>query len=447
MSVIKSYDSTAERLPDTESNDTGDNSAKSSSSQVVNHGISALTAAIFIVGEMAGSGVLALPRAVVDAGWIGLIIIIVLCLTACYGGTRLGVCWEIIEERYPEYRGITRNPYPTIANKAVGRWGSVLVSASIQITLFGAGIVYLLLASQIVQDLMKPLVPKLTFCTWFIIFAIIITPPMWLGSPKDFWIVGVGAVVTTTLSCGFIFIQMMLDGIHQTDPVPHKSKSFLEFFLSFGIILFSFGGASTFPTIQNDMLNRTRFKRSVFGAFCVILLLYLPISIGAFFIYGDNTNANIVLSLSRGPYVLLANIFMACHLILAFLIVVNPVCQEVENIFNTPHEFGFKRCLIRTCMVIMMVIIGVSIPSFAKLLSLVGGSTVTLLTFVLPNYFYMKLCDQECDSWTKRDIPCYMRVYMWELIFIGILGGAASTYSAFQSIFDSDSMSKPCYSF
>jgi len=41
-----------------------------------------------------------------------------------------------------------------------------------------------------------------------------------------------------------------------------------------------------------------------------------------------------------------------------------------------------------------MVLMAESIPQFGKILSLVGGSTVTLLTFVLPPLCYMKLCDQ-----------------------------------------------------
>uniref|UniRef100_A0A023F831 Putative amino acid transporter n=1 Tax=Triatoma infestans TaxID=30076 RepID=A0A023F831_TRIIF len=408
-------------------------------------GLSAISAAIFIVGEMAGSGILALPRAVVDSGWIGLILITILCLTSCYGGTRLGLCWEILEERYPEYRGTTRNPYPTIASKAVGRWGSILVSACVQITLFGAGIVYLLLASQNVQDLLKPLLPKVTFCTWFIIFAILITGPMWLGSPKDFWLVGFGAVLTTVLSCIFIFIQMIYDGINSTEIVHHYPKNFKDFFLSFGIILFSFGGASTFPTIQNDMVDRGKFKKSVYMGFAVILLLYLPLTISGYIIYGDRTDANIILSLGRSVFVVLANISMASHLILAFLIVVNPVCQELENIFDIPHEFCVLRCIIRTCMVLVMVIIGESIPHFDKILALVGGSTVSLLTFVLPNLFYMKLCDQETPGWKKRTIPFHMRVFMWELILIGLFGGIAATYSAVLSIINSFNFSKACF--
>jgi hypothetical protein len=56
-------------------------------------------------------------------GWIGLVLIVYFCINAGYGGTRLGACWAILEERYPEYRSPVRNPYATIAYRAVGRWG------------------------------------------------------------------------------------------------------------------------------------------------------------------------------------------------------------------------------------------------------------------------------------------------------------------------------------
>ncbi|XP_046678230.1 amino acid transporter AVT1A-like [Homalodisca vitripennis] len=408
-------------------------------------GLNVISAAIFVAGEMAGSGVLAIPKAVVDCGWIGLVLVVVFCLNAGYGGTRLGHCWAIIEERYPEFRGQTRNPYPTIANKAVGRWGSLLVSGCMQFTLFGASIVYLLLSAQIVQELLKDLLPQVGYCLWFFLFAIVITPPMWLGSPKDFWIVGVGALLTTALACVLIFTQIVMDGLRLTEPVPHNPHTFQDFFFSFGTILFAYGGASTFPTIQNDMVRRDKFSVSATIGFMVVLGLYLPVVVGGYFVYGDNIDANVVISLSRGMIVSFANILMAVHLIFAFFIIVNPVCQQVEEIFQIPHEFCTKRCVARSLMVLLMVVVGETIPKFGKILALVGGSTITLTTFVLPNYFYMKLCDQKSLDWPERTIPLHMRVYMWELIVVGVVGGTFSTYSAINSIFSADSITRPCY--
>lgn len=57
-------------------------------------------------------------------------------------------------------------------------------------------------------------------------------------------------------------------------------------------------------------------------------------------------------------------------------------------------EYSIKRCVLRTFMIILMIFIGETIPEFGKILSLVGGSTVTLLTFVFPCFFYLKLCSQ-----------------------------------------------------
>lgn len=80
-------------------------------------------------------------------------------------------------------------------------------------------------------------------------------------------LVGVGAILSTAIACTLIFVQILTDGIHKTEPAPHIPHNFKDFFLSFGIILFAFGGASTFPTIQNDMTNRKKFTKSVYAAF------------------------------------------------------------------------------------------------------------------------------------------------------------------------------------
>lgn len=56
-----------------------------------------------------------------NQGWMGLFLLLIFCVTAGYSGTRLGACWDILEERFPEHRGRTRNPYSMIAYRAVGQ--------------------------------------------------------------------------------------------------------------------------------------------------------------------------------------------------------------------------------------------------------------------------------------------------------------------------------------
>jgi len=69
----------------------------------------------------------------------------------------------------------------------------------------------------------------------------------------------------------------------------------------------------------------------------VILALYLPVALGGMLIYGETVAPNIALTLGDSWLVDTSNLLMACHLILAFLIVTNPVSQELEHIFNVPH--------------------------------------------------------------------------------------------------------------
>lgn len=44
-----------------------------------------------------------------------------------------------------------------------------------------------------------------------------------------------------------------------------------------------------------------------------------------------------------------------------------------------------------------------------------------------------------------RFIPLHVKVYLWELIIIGLIGGVVATYSALLSIISHDSMSTSCW--
>jgi len=101
-------------------------------------GLTVFTAAVFIIGEMAGSGILALPAAIVGAGWTGFALLVLCCFASGYCGTVLGRSWATLRHRHDEYKGHVRYPYPAIGEKAYGRWASVAVSVCINITLIGS---------------------------------------------------------------------------------------------------------------------------------------------------------------------------------------------------------------------------------------------------------------------------------------------------------------------
>lgn len=405
-------------------------------------GLSMKQTAFLIAGEMAGSGVLALPRALVKTGWVGVPLIIVMCAVAAFSGKRLGDCWSIIEARDPDMRSRKRNPYAIIADQALGKTWSVIVSMAVTVTLFGASVVYLLLAAQIIEQVFLSLLP-ITLCTWYLIVAGAMTPLMLFGTPKDFSFTGVIAFGATVVACILYFIQMMNDirpfvfrwGVH----------GFQDFFLAFGTIMFAFGGASTFPTIQNDMADKKGFNQSLQYSFIAILILYLPIAIGGYAVYGESVAPNVAASLSATPLTLAGNVLMAVHLVTAFIILINPVCQEMEELYKIPRESTGWRMAVRVSIMLGILFIGESIPRFYTVLALVGGTSVALLTFVLPSLCYLRLVGQPAaEGQAPIETPGWMKMVCWEVIVVGVVGGLAATFSAISAIF-STSQATPCY--
>uniref|UniRef100_A0A2A4JQ93 Amino acid transporter transmembrane domain-containing protein n=1 Tax=Heliothis virescens TaxID=7102 RepID=A0A2A4JQ93_HELVI len=406
-------------------------------------GLTTQQTAILIAGEMAGSGVLALPRALSKTGWFGVPLLLLVCLVAAFSGKRLGDCWSILEARDPEMRTRKRNPYAIIVDQALGKPWSVVVSMAMIVTLFGASVVYLLLAAQIIEAVLLSLLPALTICTWYLIVVGAMTPLLFFGTPKDFHLMGILAFGSSLVACILYFIEMM----NEVSPFTYRYgiHGFMDFFLATGTMMFAFGGASTFPTIQNDMADKTKFGKSLQYGFLAVLILYLLVAIAGYAVYGERVLPNVALSMSATPLTLSANVLMAVHLLSAFIIIINPVCQEVEELYNVPRDSTGWRMIVRVSIMLGILFIGESIPRFYTLLALVGATTIALLTYILPSVCYLKLINQPVgEGQTPTEVPSWMKMVCYEVIALGVVGGIAATISAVSAIF-STSMAVPCY--
>ena len=87
-------------------------------------GLTVFTAAVFIAGEMAGTGLLALPKAMNQAGWTGLFSTFLLCFLSGYSGIKLGECWTMLRIRNPVFcEEGSRSPFQVIATEGAGKIG------------------------------------------------------------------------------------------------------------------------------------------------------------------------------------------------------------------------------------------------------------------------------------------------------------------------------------
>jgi len=190
------------------------------------------------------------------------------------------------------------------------------------------------------------------------------------------------------------------------------------------------------------MKDRAQFPKAAVLAMLVLFLIYMSMSAVGWGFLGDMMEKNVVDSVCDGPVKVAVEILFLIHVVSAFPIILNPPCQMFESMLNIPTSFGWKRCLFRTLVIAFLLLIGLSVPVFSVIVDLIGASTITLLNFIFPPFFYMLLVD---DSKT-RTIPLWVRVYCWHMVIIGTFGCGLSLYKAIDSLAEEfNKGTKPCW--
>ena len=71
--------------------------------------------------------------------------------------------------------------------------------------------------------------------------------------------------------------------------------------------------------------------------FSVLLAIYLPVAVTGYFVYGVDTRANILQSLPVGDLRTSIEALVTVHLVCAFIIILSPVSQDLEQTLEIPH--------------------------------------------------------------------------------------------------------------
>uniref|UniRef100_A0A2S2PV93 Vacuolar amino acid transporter 1 n=1 Tax=Sipha flava TaxID=143950 RepID=A0A2S2PV93_9HEMI len=375
--------------------------------EYVGSGFNTRMSSMFIVGELTGIGMLVAPWAVVKLGWLGFVMLAAFAVATAYSSTCLGTCWLILEERAMENRHYpVRDPYSTIAFHSFGKIASIISTTLINVTLFGAATVYLMLTAEAAHRLFSSSHPEATFCTWLVVFSVSMSSLMFVENPKDSRIVALTALLTALTACYLVIMQILLDIRNQEGNLPmlHDYEwNTDQFFLSYGTILFCYGGAVSFPVVQNEMFKVNRYSRSLITVFSMMAFIFGTIVVISYVAYDVKIEPNLFMSLGDSWCSIAAIGLMIAHLILGFIIIANPLSQQLENLFNTPQEsFSFQRFIVRMGMLVAMIFLGQIVPNFNFLVSLIGSSTISFTTFVLPSLFYLKLCVMQHPNWPDR---------------------------------------------
>ncbi|EJD73682.1 hypothetical protein LOAG_18905 [Loa loa] len=225
--------------------------------------------------------------------------------------------------------------------------------------------------------------------------------------------------------------------------------------VSLGTFLFAFSGHQVFPTIQHDMYRPIDFPKSITLGFCIVAFLYMPLSVYGYLTYGSSMHSSIIDSVQTSWIRHAANLTIAIHCILALIIMVNPLNQQAEHLFNAPHSFGIQRVLIRTGVLGTILFCALTIPDFGPFMNLVGALTNPPTCVVLPALTNLYLNAMSIDEKTRDyKIPTFPEVIrrtdikklLWNgfIIVIALVAGIVSAYLAIQEILTVH-FTPPCY--
>ncbi|KAI1290011.1 Proton-coupled amino acid transporter 4 [Halotydeus destructor] len=414
--------------------------------EVIGHrvqGLGMIGAVTFIVGDIAGSGILALPDAMKGTGWTGFGLIIFCSVLAAYSGIYLARSWLILEERWPEYQAPNRTPFATIGFRAAGPVGATVASAMMNMQLFGDSVVFMLLTAELAQSILRPWI-EMAFCDWIIVTGFIMMPFTFFGSPADFWLVGVTGSAGTIVSAALIVYSSSIQ-IDTEVPVTFPTPTFRSYLLSIGTLMFGVSGACALPTFQNDMKDKSKFTMACVISFTIMCIAYFSVSLSGYLAFGQGVQTNIIRNLPDNWITSTISVFMAGHLFCAYLILLNPVNLSFEDSLGIQHSFNWKRTGFRALMTLFSMLVGLSIPRFGKVLNFIGASSATANTFLFPPIFYIMLCRQQNDNWPIRTISTSTWILSAIMIIMGLVAGISGTFFAFLEIVAPNAFTLPCY--
>ncbi|GFR87486.1 amino acid transporter, transmembrane family-containing protein [Elysia marginata] len=299
-------------------------------------GLSLFTVVWFIVGATAGSGLMGLPHALLQIGWVGVAVMIALAVGGMYTGHILGRCQVLIRERCGEQTELLRYPYPAIGHVSYGPKLRILISVFLDVTMLGESVVFLLLAAENTSAFLHDFHVHVSACCLMVVIVVVLCPVCWCGTPKDFWPLAICASSTMLIASVLLVATMLEDVPKRLASSYHVPFKWDKFLMSFGTIFYAYGTHPSFPTFQTDMKQPQKFTTVVLVSFTVISVVYLLISIEGYLVYGSTIQDNLLLSVAPGPLLSTVQVLITLHLFCTFVMALNPVSQEAEELLNIP---------------------------------------------------------------------------------------------------------------
>lgn len=381
-----------------------------------------------------GVGALALPFAISQCGVIpGVILIFLAAASSVYSiHLLLSLHGETGRESFEE-----------VAFEAFGWWGELATQITMLVFCFGGAVGCIMVVGDILRPIVIILLPSIELLHHRVVLQFLLVTLVML--PLSFYErISELRMMSLTACCGVLILTAVItfQGVESLVQGDALVSDLVWFKLDEGlltsvpIILFGYICQTNIFSIYTEMVHRTpdTMYRAVNIAIVIETALYLLIGLFGYAMFEhQHVRGNILDNMSiRDPLSALAQGCIGVAIVLTFPLNIYPARFTLHTLFDNTADGAEPPSATRSVIYTLSLVYGglmvaVVVPSISQLFSFLGATTGSLIGFIMPGAFYLKLIPADHGMANTR----LHRALCW-LMVTG--GGVLATVTTVRSI-------------
>ena len=318
--------------------------------------------------------------------------------------------------------------YSDIGRAAYGSAGAKVVDFAIVTAQMGFSTAYLIFIGSNVEAALGTCIGS---SSWAVIAAVLVTPLVWLRSLKKLSFGAILADVAIVFGLIVILIFALINSGDVANRPPQEPSQAVGSspFIFFGTAVFAFEGAGMVLPMKQSMAEPALFPKVLKNGLIIITVLYVVFPLVVYVCYGSTTHDMITKNLPCGDFVvILVQLGYSVGLYFTYPIMMWPAIEILECsrfyqkfqlmlVGKTYDDELVPSMIFRAFLVVLTLVSATTIPQFGTFVAIIGSVSCSLIAFILPALFHLKLHPEASskDKWIK-----------WGLVGFGALGGAVS---------------------
>lgn len=374
--------------------------------------------AVNIFISFVGCGMLGMPYAFSQAGWV-------LSIIALFTMSTLNVYAMLLLVKTRgklESKGHTDiEGYGDVGRVIAGSFGEKLVNTCLVITQIGFATAYIIFIAANINNIAG--INRAYICFGCVpILAVLIQ----LKEMKHLSPFSLIADVANLAGLSAVLFQDWKSYNDYHDPVIAYNFSKVLYVAS--VSLYALEGVGMVLPLESSCQDRKWFPSLLRNTVFAITVLMAVFGICGYFAWGSATEAPVTLNLDGGPATIV-KLALCVGLYLTFPIMMFPVNEVMEDLFLGEGSRNNK--VFRATVVVFSCTVAWLVPDFGQFLGLVGASLCTILGFILPCYFHLQAFEKSELKWWELILDRF-------LIVFGIAFGIMGTYTSFVDLINDE---------